>query len=85
MSGGGGGTNQITFHDSEKCMSIFWNSTLLELYLSLNDRYSYYMYLLFINIQLDSVVPSDGDAFMQKEVQDLKDTVRVSKMAICFS
>jgi len=31
------------------------------------------------------VVPSDGDAFMQKEVGDLKDTIRVSILAICFA
>lgn len=37
------------------------------------------------NIQLDSVVPSDGDAFMRKEVGDLKDTIRVSKTTICFA
>ena len=35
--------------------------------------------LYVLNIQLDSVVPSDGDVFnMQKEVGDLKDTIRVS-------
>lgn len=38
-----------------------------------------------LNIQLDSVVPSDGDTFMQKEVGDLKDTIRVSILAICFA
>ena len=37
------------------------------------------------NIQLDSVVLSDGDAFMQKEVGDLKDTIRVSKTTICLA
>jgi len=32
-----------------------------------------------LDLKLDSVVPSDGDAFMQKEVGDLKDTIRVLK------
>ena len=34
---------------------------------------------LFLNIQLDAAVPNGGDVFMQKEVEELKDTIRVSQ------
>ena len=54
-------------------------------YVSLNDQQVYMVSFFLFNTQLDSVVPSDGDAFMQKEVGDLKDTIRVSKTTICFA
>lgn len=34
------------------------------------------------NFQLDSVVPRGEDAFMQKELKDLKDTIRVNTCRI---